>query len=315
MKIALDPGHMGGTAEMAFIEKKMVKIHKEELNGFPADILFNEGNLTLGTGLALKQKLEDAGANVMMTRSRAGETAFGITFDEWLKSKYPDYLIKNAERKKIPAKDVEFWLTKASPEQIFHKVFKHADLEERARIINEYRPDFTVFIHYNVKESNEMDPQGYIHAVKDNFNMAFIPGAYLNHELDSLENRMNFLRHLVTSDIERSLQLSSSVLREFGRLTEVPAVPRMMEDSLKYLGKNSMRTSKTGVYARNLALNERVIGPVVFGESLNQDNEKECIRLFSIDANVNGFRVSPRVKEIAEAYFLGIITYVTGKTE
>ena len=121
MKIALDPGHVGGAAEVAFIEKKMVKIHKDELNGFPADVCFNEGNLTLGTALALKQKLEDAGANVMMTRYRPGETAFGTSYDEWLKAKFPDYFMQNAVKKKIPPTDYEFWLTSATPEQIFQK--------------------------------------------------------------------------------------------------------------------------------------------------------------------------------------------------
>ncbi len=313
MKIALDPGHIGGNAEVAFWEKKMVKIRKEELNGFPADILFNEGNLCLGTALILKEKLEKAGAQVFMTRSKPGETAYGISYPEWIENHFPLAFENYAKEKNLSAEERKAWLNKAGPEEIFLKLFRNLDLQERARKINEWNPDITLFIHYNVKESNRMDKDAFIHAVYDNFNMVFIPGAFMNHELDSLESRINFLRLLVGNDIEQSKDLSKKVLDEFKRMTNVPIVPAYMEDSLSYLKNASIRTEFEGVYARNLALNESVKGIICFGESLYQDNKEECIRLFSIDYNIQGFRVSPRVREVAEAYYQGLLHYVTGK--
>jgi N-acetylmuramoyl-L-alanine amidase len=53
-------------------------------------ILFKiaEGMLTYATAILLKEKLEADGATVFLTRQKNGYTAFGKTFDDWLKDDY-----------------------------------------------------------------------------------------------------------------------------------------------------------------------------------------------------------------------------------
>jgi N-acetylmuramoyl-L-alanine amidase len=83
-RIALDPGHVGGTMEFGELEWKFVRIARNPARGIPEDIAFNEGNLALGTALLLDSMFRAAGAEVLLTRTGEGITAFGYDFDTWL---------------------------------------------------------------------------------------------------------------------------------------------------------------------------------------------------------------------------------------
>ena len=85
LKIALDPGHISGDMEIAAYELKFLKLKKDSLAGLNEPINLIEGNLTLATALFLKQQLEEAGAEVMLTRNKPNYSSFGVTYPEWLK--------------------------------------------------------------------------------------------------------------------------------------------------------------------------------------------------------------------------------------
>lgn len=80
VKIALDPGHLGGP--YARLEERYIDIpspHGEEA------IRFDEGTLSFLTALHLKGLLEKEGAIVMMTRNRIGQGVYGEDFFDWLR--------------------------------------------------------------------------------------------------------------------------------------------------------------------------------------------------------------------------------------
>jgi hypothetical protein len=131
--------------------------------------------------------------------------------------------------------------------------------------------------------------------------MAFIQGAFLREELNNSEQRLDFLRLLITNNFDKSLKISKLVMKEFEQKLHVPAVK---DNSLYYLKHFSTLHSK-GVYGRNLGLCRRIVSPICYGESLCQDNEKELQWL-----KVNQLqKPAPRIIEVAEAYFQAILKY------
>ena len=302
LRVAIDPGHVAGDMETGRIEKKFLDMKPDSLGRLTQRVQIVEGQLTLQTALILKHSLEQAGAQVLLTRSKPNETAFGKTFDEWMKqdmhyavdSLFKAGKINATEKKNLPGK--------MSKRDVFKKVFSELELQERARKINAFKPDLTVIIHFNVDETNT----DWKRPTDKNFNMAFVPGSFMKNELSTPLARLEFLRLLMTDDIERSVQLSGMSVQAFEQLLNVPtAGPR----DAKYLADACLTTPSKGVYARNLTLTRLVHGPLVYGETLYQDNIKECIALQKKDMSWNGVTTSERVKLVADAYFQAVSKY------
>lgn len=305
LRVMLDPGHMGGEMEDALMEEKAVRMHPNDSAGIPQELSFNEGNLVLATARLLKSRLEDAGATVALTRDMPGVSAFGLSYAEWKKTKYDSALAVWIEERELTEEDQE-WFEKADDKQIFHAMFKHLDLRERARKMNAFRPHINVIIHYNVG-NYKIDPDKYVAPTDENYNMAFVPGGYMAGELRSPDRRMEFLAQIVTQDIENSIELSDQVVQAFVEKTGVPALDE--PHGLFYLEKASLATPATGVWARNLAINRMTRGTLVFGETLFQNYVGEALVLDEKDLDVDGLQVSSRVIDVADAYYKGICDY------
>lgn len=339
-RIALDPGHVGGSMDFAFLEKKFVRIKRGDRPEVKEEIAFNEGNLVLGTALLLRDSLEKLGAEVLMTREREGHTAFGVDFEAWLRMEYDkaeaegkvdwaefkgrspegypmrqlraacwNYVLAND----IHGKDSTWWMSEPSTRDVFRIPFSKADLKERARVINAWRPDLTLIIHYNIWEKNTWDKGKYLHAIDDNYAMAFIPGSFMKGELRKAEDRMAFLSKLLSEDLPASERLSSAVVQGFEKHLSIPAM--VWDDSLKYLRRASLRTESKGVFARNLGLTRMIHGPMCFGEALYQDNVEECMRLNRKDYVLDGMEsyVPRRIEDAVDAYVMGVLKYAEGE--
>lgn len=295
LRVAIDPGHVAGDMDMAKIEKKFLDMKPDSTGKLNEHVQIMEGQLTLNTALLLKSSLEQAGAIVMLTRSRPNESAFGKTFDEWMKKDY-DHAVDSLVKEGRMTPREKSALAKASKRDIFRKVFFELELQERARKINAFKPDITVIIHYNVDDDNTNWKQ----PSDENYNMAFVGGSFMKGELNTPLARLEFLRLIVCDDIEGSVQLSALAVKQFGEQLDVPLAATK---DAKYLSDYCMETTAEGVYARNLTLTRLVHGTLVYGETLCQDNMKECIALNHKDGTWNGITTSMRVKQVADAYF------------
>ncbi len=303
MRIAIDPGHIAGDMETGKIEKKYIDM--------PADpasvtrkkpIQLVEGQLNLETALLLKEKLQRAGAEVMLTRGKPNETAFGITLEEWIKCcsrKAADSLFKIKE---LDEKEYNFLISKAGKKEMFRNLFRDIELAERARKINNFRPDVTVIIHYNVDESNT----GWKKQTEKNFVMTFAPGSFMKDELEKPEDRACFVKLLLAPDLENSMSLCSTMTASFQQDLKVPAAG---ETDAAYLSANCIAGTAKGVYLRNLSLTRQVNGTLVYGETLYQDNVKESIRLMERSSTDGNVQVPVRVQEVAEAYYKGLLKH------
>jgi hypothetical protein len=303
LKIAIDPGHIAGNLETAKMEKKWVEMKKNPAKGIQENITLIEGELTLVTAKILKKKLEAEGAIVMLTRDQPNVSAFGIDFIKWKDSLFRKLLDSAYVRGDISFEEKNFLVTKANDTEIFRRFFLQEDLRERARKINEFHPDLTLVIHYNVDETNT----NWNKPTKKDFNMAFVGGSFADGELEKSEARNNFLRLLLTDDIEQSIEFSKYIVESLVRKTGVPAA---LDSNAIYLRDNCMKTKATGVFCRNLALTRMIKGTLCYAESLYQDNINECKALSKKEIIIDNMKTSRRVEQVAEAYFEGIMNYV-----
>ncbi|MCE9538722.1 MAG: N-acetylmuramoyl-L-alanine amidase [Bacteroidetes bacterium] len=303
LKIAIDPGHIAGDMEMGDIEKKCLTFKCDTLNGLMDSIAIAEGALTFATAKLLKNKLEAEGAEVFMTRSFNSSSAFGVTFDDWLKTNYVatvDSLFRAG--KLSPAQKQFFLSSKPTKRDKFRVIFKDVELAKRSEIINNYNPDLTIIIHYNVDETNT----GWVKPAANNFNMVFVGGAFMKNDLPTSQKRFEFLRLLITTDMEKSIALSSDVIQSFEKNLNVKTAT--IKDAT-YLLEGCLSAGEVGVYCRNLQLTRYIHGPLVYGETLYQDNVNECIALNKESDKTKNLRV----QQVADAYFCGILNYAKRK--
>ncbi|MEW6469492.1 MAG: N-acetylmuramoyl-L-alanine amidase [Bacteroidota bacterium] len=290
-KIAIDPGHIGGDTASARMERRLAKIKSE--NG--TEYVIREGNLTMQTALILKTKLEKLGAKVMLTRNGEGMNAFGYSFSEWMKKNFEKSVIAAFQEKEITAKERDKLLSsKTGSDYIFYHFFLQEELKQRAKLINGFQPDLSVIIHYNVDESNK----NWTKPSTKNYNMVFIPGAFMKGEMETVRDRFEFLRLLISDDLSRSASLSSYLIKRFEKKLKVPAAT---ENDAEYLLSSCKSTPVPGVYCRNLTLTRYVHGTLIYGEPLYLDNVNEY-KLMSKPGN-------ERIILAAEAFYDAVLEY------
>ncbi len=301
-RIALDPGHTAGTLESGRVEQKFLDIPADSIHHRYPAVQLVEGHLTLGTALTLKKKLEAAGATVLMTHSKPDETAFGMTFEEWMKTKLDHALDSLVACKTITNEQRIFYKTRADKRKLFRDIFRDLELQKRADLINAFKPDITVIIHYNVDEKNT----DWKKVTDKDFVMTFIGGSMLPADLNKPEKRFEFLRLALTNDLDLSEELSSNVAKSFTDTLHIPIAGKKDAD---YLDKNCLATKSKGVYCRNLILTRIIHSPLVYGETIYQDNKTESLKLMQEDAQIEGVKTSARVRQVADAYYSGILVY------
>ena len=125
----------------------------------------------------------------------------------------------------------------------------------------------------------------------------------MKNDLVSSEKRFEFLRLILTDDLERSILLSANVVNSFENILNVKTAG---VDDAKYIKQACLTTNSKGVFCRNLQLTRFIHSPFVYGETLYQDNLIECQLLNKEkDKTKNG-----RVGQVAEAYYQGILNYI-----
>lgn len=287
-KIALDPGHIAGDLETAKMEGRIISI-----NWQGKKVTFFESKLVWFTAKILAQKLEKLGAEVLLTRNKYNLTALDISFDNW----YKEY-----------AKEARITEKKPFPKNAaFAKELRKKDFEARVEKINNFNPDLTMILHYNVDATNSK----WIKPTQKNNSMAFVGGSIMKGELGKKERRFHFLRLLLTENIKNSTQFSAKVLESLEHHLQVPAIPTQNQQS--YLPKNCLQTDSRGVYARNLSLTRGVFSTLCYIEPLYQDNIKELSLLNEKNFNFMGEKLPKRIEDVAEAYLQGILLYLEDK--
>ena len=140
--------------------------------------------------------------------------------------------------------------------------------------------------------------------------MTFIGGAFTADNLTKTENKINFLRLLLTNQLNRSERLAAKTVFNFNKILQIPIAKAPDAD---YLKDNCIVTVSPGVFCRNLALCRKINSPLVYGESLYQDNEKETGLLMRSDMDIYGIRANDRLYKVALSYYQAIELFLTKK--
>lgn len=303
-RVAIDPGHFSTNLKDAAIEQKYLYFVKDSLL-FPNDtIKLFESVLTFNTALHLQKLLEAQGATVLLTRSRNNFTSFECTYDEWL-ARHRKRSLDSLKAANLISAERYARLVNYSPYKLFWEFFRDYDLANRAEKINRFQPHVSAVIHYNVDETNNPWKKG----TDRNFTMAFIGGAFTNESLGRSEGKINFWRLLLTDQLNRSQQLAAQTVAGFHKHLDVPVAT---DSDAVYLKDNCLFTGSPGVFCRNLILCRKINSPLVYGESLYQDNRNESEQLMRMDTDVFGIKSNIRLSLVARSYYEAILRFLDG---
>ena len=191
-----------------------------------------------------------------------------------------------------------------NPSKFFVDFFKDYELQQRARVINAFKPDMTVIIHYNVDEKNT----DWKKPSDKNFCMTFIPGCIIADNLKTTQGQINLLRLLLTDDLDASERISGLVVNQLSQQLKIPVANKT---DATYLSEHCIAAPTNGVYSRNLALCRMVQTPLVYGECLYQDCENECYDLLQNTETAYGVKTNKRVVLAAQSFYNAIMEFYT----
>lgn len=304
MRIALDPGHMGGDVWDSRTGKYVAQ----------GKTKVSEGVIALQTALLMEARLRALGAEVLITRrSLAPVTTLAYdkldvrdygrrelrlrSLEDWFQS----LLGANSEGALPGAFEKSGGVKKAFSENARSDYFAmREDLFARDRKIKEFRPDLTIVIHF---DADKASPNPKV----TNRTRAYVAGAFGKTEFATGESRANFLKHLAKGrQYRRSVVLSEAIVGEIASKLSVPVPSSDVQGSLRVA---------PGVFARNLALTRIVSdAPLTFLECLYYGNPAEFSRLARSDGGtlqIDGrpMAYSSRLRDLADAITSGVVKY------
>ena len=288
VKIALDPGHLGG--QWAKMEERWLRAGE----GPPVQ----EGDLTLRIAKMLAARLEALGAQAVLTRTKPGP----VTPDR------PGQLRSAAA---ASLKDRELPITSKSiqkeSERLFYRV---SEIRHRAGLVNEkFRPDLVVCLHLNAEDwGNESHPR----LVSDNHLHLLITGTWSARELDYEDQRFEMLRKLLGRTLPEELAASEAMAAVMARRTGLPPYT--------YPSANARRVgSNPYVWARNLLANRLFQCPVIYIEPYVMNNREVIARIHAGDyegERVVAGRPRPSIfREYADAVAEGLAQHFLKRGE
>ena len=274
--VAIDPGHFAKNFEQAIREDKYVKIHGADI-GSSSEVSFYEANLTDITAAIVKTELEKLGAKAFLTKGMA-ENSLGKSFHQWYIKDYRADLQRAYSDGDVTKANYESYL-RSDSNAIFNTFYRFVEFRKRIDLINQANPTVTIIIHYNAAEGGKRDAAGFLKPVQNDYSMAFVPGAFNSYELKRYAEKLDFLRLLMSSDMDKSMRLAHLILNQEGLI----GIPPVQNDQHVLDEQYCSPTEYAGVYCRNLAMTRTIRGPLVYLEALLQDNEKEAALLAKRD--------------------------------
>lgn len=210
LKIALDPGHLGG--KWAKMEERWFVIG----NSKPVA----EGDMTLLTARILAKKLRALGATVCFVRSTAAPTTdvrprqLRKAALQELKRQQLHFIRENYND---PADPIRRNSIQWESELLFYRI---SEIHQRGKLVNgTLRPDLTLCLHYNAEAwGDEKNPT----LTDKNHLHLLINGSYPESELALDDVRFEMLLKLLTRSYPEELAISKAVAASMASETGLP---------------------------------------------------------------------------------------------
>jgi len=260
LKIALDPGHLGG--RWAKLEERWFQV------GSSPPVA--EGDLTLRVAQLLAPRLRELGAEVFLVRSQPEPLtslrpaqlkiqAIASLLDRGILNILPSYSGPTDPTKELSVD----W----EAERLFYRI---AEIHARARIVNEeLKPDLTICLHFNAEPWGDPSHPALVRA--DHFHL-LVNGSYSSSELAYDDQRFAMLVKLLNQVYSEELACAEAVGRSFAAESALPPY--------SYNTPNAKRVGISGVvWARNLLANRLYECPVIYIEPYVMNNEEVFERI------------------------------------
>lgn len=300
-RIAIDAGHLASSFTEAMDEQKYLYFLRDSLKNPLDTVKLFEADLTYKTSIILKNMLEEQGAIVFLTRPTPGLSTFGCSYAYWFANHKQRVLDSLLLANKLEANDYKK-LKNLPQYNFFWEFFRDFELANRAKVINEFKPNVTLIIHYNVDEKNVPWKK----TTSNDFTMAFIGGCFTAEKIEKDDSKLNFLRLLFSDQLNESEKLGQLTVEQFHENLQIPTA---CTDDADYLKNNCITLKSHGVYSRQLILCNKINSPLVYGESLYQDHEDESKWLMDNSKNVGGIMTNERVYLVAKSYLNAVNQY------
>jgi N-acetylmuramoyl-L-alanine amidase len=295
LRIALDPGHLGG--EWARMEERWFQVG----NTPPVQ----EGDLTLKVARLLAPRLRELGAKVFFVRNS----------DEPVTAKRPDdfrelarkILIRNGVPQ--PRADV---LDPNDPEkeqtirwQSEILFYRYSEIRRRAALVSfKLHPDLVLCLHFNAEGWGEPGNP----TLTDTNHLHFlVNGSYLQQELEFDDERFEMIRRLLSRAYDEELPLADTIASTMARETQLPPYEYPTTNSTTKVGATGY------VYARNLLATRLYRCPVVYCEPYVMNSKDAFARIQAGDyegtRNVNGLERKSIFREYADSVADGLVEY------
>ena len=283
LRIAVDPGHIGG--EWSRMEERWYR----GTGGYEV----KEGELTLATAILLKKQLESLGAKVWLLRNKTQPVT---------KLRPPDFEPLARQVLKSRGKDpVGSDLHRAS-QSLFYRAH---EIRRRAQVINtRIKPDITLCLHLNAESWG--NPEKPTMVSRNHFHL-LINGTYSARELRLEDNRFHLLKRLFQRTHDEELALNRSIAKAMAEETGLP--PYIYTTNNAKL----IDTANPYIYARNLLANRVYHCPVVFLEPYVMNNPEVYKRISMGDyagkSKIAGAMRKSLIREYADGVTEGLRNY------
>ena len=296
LKIALDPGHLGGV--WAKMEERFFQL------GESRPVI--EGDMTLRVARLLAPKLRELGAEVTTLRD-AAEPATPLR-PETLRDAARAELAKlgiAAPREKYdgPNDPLRAQTVQAQSELLFYRI---AEIRARAAQVNsKLQPDLVICLHFNAEGwgdavKPEFVPRNHLHVL--------VNGCYSAGELRFDDQRHEMLVKLLNRSYDEELPASEQLATALADATKLPPY--------EYTTGNAIRAGGSAyVWARNLLANRLYHAPVVFLEPYVMNSEPVWMRVqagdYDGEITLAGEPRRSIYREYADAVAEGLRAYYT----
>jgi hypothetical protein len=295
LRIALDPGHLGG--KWAKMEERWFQVGES-----PS---VQEGDLTLRVAQLLAQRLRGLGAKVSFVRNS----------NEPITPKRPDDFQELAKkiliRNGVPQPRVDV-LDSNDPEkeqtirwQSEILFYRYSEIRRRAALVNfKLHPDLVLCLHFNAEGWGDSNAPMLIDT---NHLHLLVNGSYLKDEIELDDERFEMIRRLLSRAYDEELPLADTIAGTMARETQLPPYEYPTTNSTTKVGTSGY------VYARNLLATRLYRCPVVYCEPYVMNSSDVFARIQTGDyegmRNVNGIERKSIFHEYADSVADGLVEY------
>lgn len=286
LRIALDPGHIGGG--WAKMEERWFQIGKSK----PV----TEGDMTLFVAKLIAKRLQAYGAEVFLTRTKPAPVT----------SVRPDRLKKAAVASLQDTGDaVTDKAVQKESERLFYRV---SEIHRRAALVNErIQPDAVICLHFNAEAwGDPAQPE----LVNQNHLHFLITGALSANELSYEDQRFDMLNKMLNRSFPTELALTTAIAKKMQAATGLPPY--------RYESASAIRVdSNPYIWARNLLANRLFLCPTVYVEPYVMNSRTVFERVQAGDykgtRSIAGTLRPSIYREYADAVADGILAYYSNR--